>query len=200
MLPMRVKAGIKRLARLPQRLRTYKKKAEGAAIGKEDILRGLRELGIKKCDTIFVHSSFSSFGYVKRGPEEVIDALLEAVGPGGNVCMPSFGPLPDGRTFDARNTPCAMGKIPETFRKMQGARRSLSPTHSVACIGKDAGFITEGHLEGETAFGKNSPYRRMMEMGGKVVCLGSPFTRSLTCNYLIEEEAGEKFQVKVYED
>ena len=198
-LPAPVKGAIKRVLRLPLRLWTYKKKLEGVVVSKEDIVGGLRSLGIKKGDTIFVHSSFSSFGFVKRGPQEVIEALLEAVGPRGNVCMPSFGPLPDGKTFDAHNTPCAMGKIPETFRRMPGAKRSLSPTHSVACIGKGADFIVGGALAGETAFGKNSPYYKMMKMGGKVVALGSPFTHSLTCNYLIEEEVGDKFPVKVYE-
>lgn len=199
-LPAPVKGAIKRVLRLPLRLWTYKKKLEGVVVSKEDIVGGLRSLGIKKGDTIFVHSSFSSFGFVKRGPQEVIEALLEAVGPRGNVCMPSFGPLPDGKTFDARNTPCAMGKIPEIFRRMPGAKRSLSPTHSVACIGRDADCIVRGHLLDETPFGKNSPYRKMMKMGGKAIALGSPFTHSLTCNYLIEDEAGGKFPVKVYED
>ena len=198
-LPAPLKGAIRRALRLPLRLWTYKKKFEGVVVSKEDIVRGLRALGIKKGDTIFVHSSFSSFGFVKRGPQEVIDALLEAVGQEGNVCMPSFGPLPDGKTFDVSTMPCALGKIPETFRKMPGAKRSLSPTHSVACIGKGADYIVSGALAGETAFGKNSPYYKMMEMGGKVVCLGSPFTHSLTCNYLIEDEAGDKFPVKVYE-
>ncbi|MCX6799340.1 MAG: AAC(3) family N-acetyltransferase [Candidatus Diapherotrites archaeon] len=200
MLPAPLKRAVKRVLRLPLRLWTYKKKFEGVVIGKEDIVSGLRSLGIKDGDTIFVHSSFSAFGFVKRGPEEVIEALLEAVGRDGNVCMPSFGPLPDDKTFDVRGTPCALGKIPETFRRMPGAKRSLSPTHSVACIGKDADFITKGHLKDETAFGKSSPYYKMMEMGGKVVCLGSPFTRSLTCNYLIEEEASDRFPVRVYEE
>lgn len=199
-LPSPLKSALKKLARLPLRVWTFRKRAEGVVISKQDIVDGLREMGIGEGDTIFVHSSFSSFGFVKRGPMEVIDALIEAVGEKGNVCMPSFGPLPDGKTFDAGKTPSALGKITDVFWRLPQAKRSLSPTHSVACVGKDAEALTAGHLLDKTPFSKNSPYFKAMKKGGKVVCLGSPLHRSLTCNYLVEDELGDKFPVKVYKD
>ena len=43
-----------------------------------------------------VHSSMSSLGYVVNGALDVIDALLEAVGPEGTLLMPAHtGQLTD---------------------------------------------------------------------------------------------------------
>jgi aminoglycoside 3-N-acetyltransferase len=197
-LPVPLKRVIKYLFRTPQRIGVYKKKAQGTIVTKQGILTGLHALGIKKGDTVFVHSSLSMFGYVDGGAKTIIEALLEAVGSNGNLCMPSFGQLADGKTFDVRNTPSALGKVPELFWRLPQAKRSLSPTHSVACLGKDAIKITKDHLKDPTPFGKNSPYYKMMNMGGKVIALGSPLRRSLTCNYILEDELGDKFPIKVY--
>lgn len=44
-------------------------------VRKEDIKAGLMRLGLKKGDTVGVHSSLSSFGHVDGGADTVIDAL-----------------------------------------------------------------------------------------------------------------------------
>ncbi len=197
-LPRKLKSALKRLFRIPKSIAVYKKKAAGKIVTKQDIINGLRQLGIKERDTIFVHSSLGAFGFVEGGAQAVIDALLESVGSNGNVCMPSFGPLPDGKTFDVGKTASGVGKVSDIFWRMPNAKRSLSPTHCVACIGKHAVEITEGHLLDETPFTKNSPYYKMMQLDGKVVALGSPLRRSLTCNYIFEDMVGGRFPVKVY--
>jgi aminoglycoside N3'-acetyltransferase len=48
-------------------------------VRKEDIKEGLMRLGLKKGDTVGVHSSLSSLGHVEGGAEAVIAALLETV-------------------------------------------------------------------------------------------------------------------------
>ena len=50
----------------------------------------LRALGIRLDDTLMVHSSLSALGHVEGGPETVVDALREAVGPGGTLIVPAF--------------------------------------------------------------------------------------------------------------
>jgi len=197
-MPTKMKNTIKYFGRTPKRMKAYSNKAKGKVVTKQDIVNGLKKIGIKKGDTIFVHSSLSAFGFVEGGPQAIIDALLETVGNNGNVCMPCFGPLSDGKTFDVRETPSNLGKVSDVFWRLPTAKRSLSPTHSVACIGKQATQITTGHLIDETPFTKNSPYFKAMELGGKVIVLGSPLTRSLTCNYIVEDFAGSNFPVKVY--
>lgn len=54
-------------------------------IFKTDIVAGLQNLGLRRDDHVIVHSSLKSLGYVEGGPDAVIDAVLETVGPGGTM-------------------------------------------------------------------------------------------------------------------
>ena len=57
------------------------------SVNKEDIKAGPRTLGLKKGDSVGVHSSLRRFGNVEGGADAVIDALLEVVGQEGNIVM-----------------------------------------------------------------------------------------------------------------
>jgi len=150
-------------------------------VTKEHIAEGLQKLGFQKGDIVFVHSSLSSFGYVKGGADAVIDALLETVGEEGTVMMPALTystvnarqPI-----FDVKHTPCVVGRIPETFRLRQEAKRSLHPTHSVAAIGAKAEYLTIGHEKDMTPCSRTSPYGKLVELGGYILFIGV----DLRCN------------------
>ena len=58
---------------------------EKSLVLKKDILSAFNELGIKNGQTIEVHTSLSSFGFVCGGAQIVIEALLEAVGEEGTI-------------------------------------------------------------------------------------------------------------------
>ena len=45
----------------------------------------LGALGISTGDVLVVHSSMSTLGYVVGGPQAVVEALLDAVGPTGTL-------------------------------------------------------------------------------------------------------------------
>ena len=61
-------------------------------VTKQDIAEGLAALGVRAGDALLVHSSLSRFGHVEGGADAVIDALLEAVGPGApSACPPTPG-------------------------------------------------------------------------------------------------------------
>lgn len=146
-------------------------------VTKEEIVSGLRELGLKDGDGVLVHSSLSSFGYVEGGADTVIDALLEAVGPNGAVLVPTLtGRREDGPDnppiFDVRNSSCWTGRIPTEFMKRPQARRSLHPTHSVAGIGPLVDTLIEGHEYSLTPCGIKSPYYRLAERGGFILLIG----------------------------
>jgi aminoglycoside 3-N-acetyltransferase len=146
-------------------------------VTKEIIVKGLKELGLKKGDIVLVHSSLSSFGQVDGGADTVIDALLETVGKEGAIVVPTLTgseklSVENPPIFDVRNTPCWTGKIPETFRKRAAAIRSLHPTHSVAAIGAKAKYITDGHEKCITPCGRNSPYHKIAGADGYVLLLG----------------------------
>ena len=56
---------------------------------KQDILDALKKVGVKKDQTIMVHTSLSSLGFVCGGAQIVIEALLETVGADGTIMMPT---------------------------------------------------------------------------------------------------------------
>jgi len=138
------------------------RKREKVHVTKEDIKRGLRQLGLMRGDVIGAHSSLSSFGYVEGGADTVIDALLETVSEEGTIVMPTYSTNRENvdRTqreielgvtwksrilpYDPEETPCWTGRIPETLRKRKGAVRSLNPTHSLAALGPKANELVQG--------------------------------------------------------
>jgi len=145
-------------------------------VSKEDIKTGLRKLGLKKGDTVGVHSSLSSFGYVEGGADAVIAALLEVVGKNGNIVMPTHSTniVEVERTpeeiamgvawlykilpYDPKETPCTTGAIPETFRKLKGAIRGSHLTHSLAAVGPKARELIEG-------------WHKMLELDGYILLM-----------------------------
>lgn len=102
-------------------------------LSKEEILMGLKQIGINKGMDIAVHSSLSSLGYVKGGAETVIEALKEAVGEEGSIFMPALrlskdlpldekdkknGLLRKIHILSENEPRSAMGLIADTFRLM----------------------------------------------------------------------------------
>ena len=166
----------------------------------------LRALGVEEGDVAIVHSSLSRIGFVENGPDGVIDALLDVLGPSGTLVMPCLffvGTIQGtmdalGGVFDPRTCPTTIGRIPETFRRRPGVCRSIHPTHSVCALGPKARWITEGHEECSTTFGKGTPWYKMMEADGKILGLGvnlGPVTF-----YHVIEDVITNFPVNVHEE
>ncbi|RKN74185.1 AAC(3) family N-acetyltransferase [Paenibacillus ginsengarvi] len=159
-------------------------------VTKSDMIAALKLMDIAAGDTVLVHSSLTSIGYVQGGAEAVIEALLEAVGPEGTIAMSTLTGWAE--PFDAAATPSAVGKISETFRRRPDACRSLHPVHSVAAVGKLAAWITEGHERCETGCGPGTPYYKIRDLGGKVMMLGVDMDRN-TIMHSLEEEIDARY-------
>jgi aminoglycoside 3-N-acetyltransferase len=119
-------------------------------------------LGLKDGESVGVHSSLRSFGYVEGGANAVIDAVLETVGERGNVVMSTHSAnlSEDQRTpemvalgiswlfkilpYDPNQTPVTTGTIPETFRKRKGVVRGRHPSLSIAAAGPNAKVLSKG--------------------------------------------------------
>jgi aminoglycoside 3-N-acetyltransferase len=147
------------------------------------LLEDFRTLGIEPGDTVLVHSSLKSIGYVEKGPQTLIKALHQSVSPGGTIVLPAYY-MPGGTVYDAckakdyvfdpRIHKTRLGRIPEEFLRFPGVERSLHPTHSVAALGRNARYLTEAHHLAPSTFGKGSPWDRLIEIGGKVAGIGIP--------------------------
>ena len=58
-------------------------------VTKDDLIHKFSQLGIKRGDTLLVHASLSSLGYVVGGAEALYLALREVIGIEGTIVVPS---------------------------------------------------------------------------------------------------------------
>ena len=165
------------------------------------LLNDFKNIGIKKGDTIVVHSSLKSMGKVEGGAECVILALLEAVGKTGTLIMPTFTftPCYDTSYFSNKETPSCVGIISETYRKMPGVYRTSHPTHSVAISGKLASQLIKDNLLDDTPMGEHSPYRRLASVNAKILMLGCSL-HSNSYMHALEEEAGLEYALREHQE
>lgn len=172
---------------------------------KDDIVNDLTQLGLRQEDIVFFHSSLSSLGSIEGGAETVIDAFLKVIGPKGTLCVPTIihtlGLPRD--VFNVQKSPSEAGIITEALRKRSSAIRSNHPTHSVACIGKRAKELVNGHVDshgsfygrhvgatgpwtpwGKSAFGKGSPWDLLYKWNAKYLLLGVTFKECIIFLYV----------------
>lgn len=134
-----------------------------------------KALGIKKGDSVLIHSSYKSMGGIEGGIETFVDAMLSVLGDSGTLISPtlSFRAVSvENPVFDYLNTPSCTGAINEFIRLREGSVRSIHPTHSCSVIGKKTDYYVKGHELDRTPVGENSPFRKLMEDGGKILMLG----------------------------
>jgi aminoglycoside 3-N-acetyltransferase len=147
----------------------------------EDVFRQAltRRLGMKKGDTLFIHSSMD---YLNVGFSifEVLPILIDVVGEEGTLLFPAWhfsgraeDYLQDGNNvFDVKRSKTVMGLLPELARRHPGAQRSAHPTTSIVAIGKNAGEIISGHETSVYPCGKSSPFYKMLKYDAKIIGLG----------------------------
>ena len=147
----------------------------------EIIRQDLKALGLCKGDSVLIHSSFKSMGGVEGGIETFVNALLSIIGDSGTLISPTLTfryVTMEERVFDYVNTPSCVGAISEYIRHIDGAKRSIHPTHSCAAVGAKRDFYVNGHENDRTPIGENSPIYKLHEDGGKVLMLGC----GIACN------------------
>ncbi|MFZ1990599.1 MAG: AAC(3) family N-acetyltransferase [Alphaproteobacteria bacterium] len=175
------------------------------------IVRELKALGVAPGDLLLVHTSLSKLGWVPGAAQGVIEALIESVGAGGTIVMPTFTaansdpanwrdpPVPETwheeirasmPAFDPKKSPTRiMGLINEAFRSWPGVLRSMHPQVSFAALGPLAEHITAPHTP-EHTMDEQSPLARLYAGNAKILFLG---TNYLTCTsfHLAEFRSGK---------
>jgi aminoglycoside 3-N-acetyltransferase len=199
----------KALKKAKRRRHLQKQEKNNSGISKQRLIEDFQKIGIKKGDSLLVHSSLSKIGFVDGGAPAVIESLLEVIGEEGTLLLPSFPAKGRSRDhleqtpfFDVRNTPSQMGSITEYFRRLPGVCRSLHPTDSVAAKGPHARYFTEAHFGQLTPYNEFSPFRRLCEKNGKILMLGTTLNGACTSLHTLEDAVDFKFPVydkRIYE-
>lgn len=166
---------------------------------KEDIINAFTEVGVKPGQSIMVHTSLSSLGFVCGGAQIVIESLLECVGEDGTIMMPtqSWKNLDPSTgvhweepkewwqvirdnwpAYNKDITPTnTMGAVAEMFRKWPGTLRSDHPARSVAANGKYAKYLTKDH-DLSNIFGEGSPIGKLYKLDGYVLLIGVGYDKN----------------------
>lgn len=177
---------------------------------KENIVEVLKKIGVSKGQTIMVHTSLSSLGFVCGGAQVVIEALLESVGSEGTIMMPTqswknLDPTSgvhweepekwwqlirdNWPAYNKDITPTnSMGAVAEMFRTWPGTLRSNHPARSVAAHGKYADYLTKEH-DLTNIFGEGSPVGKLYELDGYVLLIGVGYDKN-TSLHLADVRAG----------
>jgi aminopeptidase-like protein/aminoglycoside N3'-acetyltransferase len=165
-----------------------------------DLIAALRETGIERGDTVFVHVCLDALGLAKDAPDRrgwcelLMHALNEAVGSAGTILVPTYTfSFCKREPFDAQQTPTTGGEwstsadFLEYFRKLPGVIRSIDPIHSVAGLGPRASEILSNLPH--TCFGEDSVHARLLRADGRICMIGVGLDES-SFRHHVEEIAG----------
>jgi len=159
-----------------------------AEVSLASTVRQLRDLGVRRSGVLLVHTSYRAVRPVERGPDGLIAALLEALGPGGTLVMPCWSGdrmMP----FDSSSTPADgdLGVVAEHFRHFPGVLRGRHRFAFAAC-----GPLADAMVGDPVCFpphGPPSATSRVRDRDGQVLLLGCPQSSNTTI-HLAEVEAG----------
>ncbi len=166
------------------------------SITREALAEQLRDLGLQPGDAAMVHASLSQLGRVEGGAATVVEAVLDAMGPGGTLLTPAFTAglwrdalvMPDCREFCPRRLcpsqhPSHEGAIPNAALARPGRLRSCHPTHSWVGNGPQAEELLRGHCESPTFCGPGNPFEPLVERDGWLLTIGVGVDRITLWHY-----------------
>ena len=173
-------------------------------VTRSQLVNDLLELGVAPGQTLMLHASVRSVGWLVGGPDIILQALLEALAPDGTLMMyvsweewerglvqfdslsleqqriyreecPPFDPQ-----VSRANRQWSV--LTEYLRTWPGACRSNHPTASVAAVGKQSRWLTADQPLAY-GYGMGSPFDKLCQSGGKVLLLGSPIATVTLLHY-----------------
>ncbi|WID96574.1 aminoglycoside 3-N-acetyltransferase [Bosea vestrisii] len=166
--------------------------ASAAFVTRASLAADLAKIGLVPGDAVMVHAAVSKVGRLLDGPDTIIAALSDAVGPEGTVLAYADWEAryedvvdEDGRVppewrdhippFDPQRSRAIRdnGVLPEFLRTTPGALRGGNPGASLVALGAKADWFTANHPL-DYGYGAGSPLAKLVEAGGKVLMLGAP--------------------------
>ncbi len=154
-----------------------------------------RTLGIAAGQTVMLHVSVKTIGWILGGPRVVLETLLKLIAPGGTLMMLAswegnpyrmdrWSPaqraacLAECPAFDPSTSPAdhrELSILAEYLRTWPGAYRSRHPLASFVAVGAQAEWLTADHPL-HYQHGADSPLARLCAVGGTILLVGAPLS------------------------
>ena len=144
---------------------------------KNDIVKSLVKVGIKKSDTIFVNPEIYKFGIYRDSKnlnyfKDFYEILKKIIGANGTICLNTytFNTLRNKETFNYNSFKTTSGRLSQIILQDKNKIRSIHPVFSVSAVGKNAKYICKNNSRHN--YGYNSPYWKMLKCNCKIISLG----------------------------
>jgi aminoglycoside 3-N-acetyltransferase len=195
--------------------------ADVRTIGRREVARDIRALGLPPDAVYLVHSSLRRVGGLEDGPRTLVDGLRDACGSRSTIVVPTFtaGNSTTTRAYRRRTagmsdrqlldeeakipgfhretTPSQnVGIVAEYIRGEAGSARSNHPQTSFCAVGPYADELVQIH-DLECHLGEKSPMRWLYDIDAVVLLIGVGF-EVCTCFHLAEYRLEEPAPSRPY--
>ncbi len=135
----------------------------------------LIKLGIKKGDSICIHSRLISFGRLKGNISEIFNIIKNTIGVNGTIAVPAFTfNLKENDIYDPKlSKPYNMGALTNFVFSLKNIQRTSNPINSYILYGKKKDICKK--VNNNKCFGKDSIFDVLNKNNFKLLLLG--------CNY-----------------
>lgn len=162
-----------------------------------NIVDGLKAVGIKEGDSIFIHSNLGFFGLLENAKKPIDyyeafkTAIFDIIGPTGTLIVPTFSySFCNNEDFNIELTKSVCGVFSEFVRNDKESFRSMDANFSVAAIGYKAKYYTEN--ADEYSFGSSSFWSRFLKERGKICNFN--FDSGSTFIHFVEREIAVEYR------
>ncbi len=158
---------------------------------KVESFKALLEKGnVTKGDVLIIHSAYSSVKQYFKSPNDLLQEVLDYLGPEGTLLIPTFNftSWSNSHYYDIVETPSEMGILTEIARMRKDGVRTKHPIYSFMVFGKLKDEFEK--CEDKEAFGENSVFSLFHKMNGNIMSIGLDFNSSFTLVHYVELKAG----------
>ncbi len=155
-----------------------------------ELVELMQQMGMREGSVVCIHAAMKEFYNFEGTAGELIRQIMQVITPQGTLLMPAYVARERRRQpdfiFDPQHDKTAAGYLAETFRQMDGVKRSISARHSACAWGLHADYLTRDHHLGQNCWDETSPWYRLCELDGLVFTLGLPRSFMGTFNHCVE--------------
>ena len=147
-------------------------------------------LGVKRGDTVMLHSAVFTLGVIENGLQGLYQAVRDLMGDDGTLIVPTFTfSFRRHQVFDVLNSPPSkeIGSFSDYIRRHPDSTRSLDPLFSMSAIGPKQQDLME--RKSRNSFGEGSIYEKIFTANTLILALGITYSTGISAFMHIEKLA-----------